>query len=301
MMPRRIALALAPQNFYGAPMDASSELKQLMAQLEAAGRDEAGAEAESLLACALRCRRLDVYLHGERKLTPLQLATLNAQTQRLLTGEPLQYVLGEVEFCGRVFQCDARALIPRPETELLVAIALGFSRVWKKEQPLVADLGSGAGCIAITLALERSNARIFAVDVSAKALALTRTNAERHNVADKIEFVRADLLSSFADGVLDLIVSNPPYVPTAEWVDLPRHIRDFEPRRALDAGLDGLDVVRRLIAQAAKKLALGGVLALEIGEDQSRRVAGLLAAAGFGRIIVQKDFAGWDRVVTGSK
>lgn len=299
MTRRRIALALAPQNFYGAPMDVSGELKRLTAQLKAAGREEASAEGESLLAHTLCCRRLAVYLHGERKLTAAQLAMLKAQTLRLLVGEPLQYVLGEVEFCGRVFACDPRALIPRPETELLVEVALGFSKVWKKKEPHVPDLGTGTGCIAITLALERPHAKIFAVDVSADALALARANAARHNAADRIEFVEADLLAPFAAGSLDLIVSNPPYVPTVEWGDLPRHIRDFEPRGALAAGPDGLDVLRRLIVQAAAKLVPGGALVLEIGEDQGRRVADLLAAAGFGQIVVHKDFAGWDRVVTG--
>ncbi|TAN37452.1 MAG: peptide chain release factor N(5)-glutamine methyltransferase [Verrucomicrobia bacterium] len=299
MARRRIALALTARNSYGARMDVSGELKRLTAQLKAAGRDEAVAEAESLLAHTLGCRRLAVYLHGERQLTAEQLSTLKIRTQRLLAGEPLQYVLGEVEFCGRIFACDKRALIPRPETELLVEVALGFSKAWKKKTPKVPDLGTGTGCLAITLALERPHAQIFAVDVSADALALARANAARHGVADKIKFVQADLLAPFADASLDLIVSNPPYVPTAEWGDLPRHIRDFEPRVALDAGPDGLDVLRRLIAQAAAKLALGGALALEIGEDQGRRVAGLLHASGFRNVVVHKDFAGWDRVVTG--
>jgi release factor glutamine methyltransferase len=299
MTRRGIALALAARNSYGARMDVSGELKRLTARLHAAGHDEARAEAETLLAHALHCRRLDVYRHGERRLAPEQLAALQAQAQRLIVGEPLPYVLGEVEFCGRVFACDARALIPRPETELLVEVALGFSKVWKKQQPQVPDLGTGTGCLAVTLALERPHAKIFAVDCSATALALARANAARHGVADRIEFVEADLLAPFADGALDLIVSNPPYVPTAEWGGLPRHIRDFEPRGALEAGPEGLDVIRRLIAQAAAKLAPGGALALEMGEDQGRRVADLLTATGFRDVVVHKDFAGWNRVITG--
>ena len=292
-------------------MDAAGELKRLMALLKAAGREEATAEAESLLAHALSCRRLEIYLHGERKLTPAQLALLKTQTQRLEAGEHLQYVLGEVEFCGRVFACDARALITRPETELLVEAALGFlvrrslgedgSKAWKKKHPKVPDLGTGTGCLAITLALAQPHAQIFAVDISPDALALARENAARHGVANRIEFRQADLLVPFADGELDLIVSNPPYVPTAEWESLERNIRDFEPRGALDSGADGLDVLRRLIAQAAAKLAPGGALALEIGEDQGRSVAGLMRAAGFSNVVVKKDFAGWDRIVTGEK
>lgn len=282
-------------------MDAGGELKRLTARLKAAGHDEATAEAESLLAHALGCRRLEIYLHGERKLTLAQLALLKTQAQRLEAGEPLQYVLGEVEFCGRVFTCDARALIPRPETELLIEAALGFSKVWKKKQPKVPDLGTGTGCIAITLALAKPQAQIFAVDISPDALVLAKQNAERYGVADKIQFVQADLLTPFAAGELDLIVSNPPYVPTAEWGELPRPIRDFEPRNALDAGPDGLDVLRRLIAQAAEKLAPSGGLALEIGEDQGRSVSELMKAAGFVNVTVKKDFAGWDRVVSGEK
>lgn len=288
-------------NLYGLLMDASGELKRLLALLKAAGHDEATVEAESLLAHVLGCRRLEIYLHGERKLSPAQLALLKTQAQRLQAGEPLQYVLGEVEFCGRVFACDARALIPRPETELLVEAALGFSKVWKKKHPKVPDLGTGTGCIAITLALARPQAQIFAVDISADALALARQNAERYGVAKKIQFLQADLLASFDGGELDLIVSNPPYVPTAEWEALERNIRDFEPRGALDAGRDGLGVLRRLIVQAATKLASGGALALEIGEDQGRSVSEWMKAAGFVNVAVKKDFAGWDRIVTGEK
>ena len=282
-------------------MDVSRELKRLAALLRAAGHDEATAEAESLLAHALGCRRLEIYMQGGRPLLSEQLALLQTQTQRLQSDEPLQYVLGEVEFCGRVFVCDARALIPRPETELLVEAALGCAKVWARKQPKVADIGTGTGCIALTLALAQPRAKIFAVDISPAALALARQNARRHEVADRIEFVQADLLAPFGAGELDLVVSNPPYVPTAEWGALPRPIRDFEPRNALDAGADGLEVLRRLVAQAIDKLAPGGALALEIGEDQGPRVAGLLRSAGFVNVAVKKDFAGWDRIVTGEK
>jgi len=282
-------------------MDVSGELKRLAALLKAAGHDEATAEAESLLAHALGCRRLEIYLHGERPLLSEQCALLKAQARRLHNDEPLQYVLGEVEFCGRVFACDARALIPRPETELLVEAALGFAQVWARPQPQVADIGTGTGCIALTLALAQPRAKIFAADISPEALALARQNATRHGVADRIEFVQADLLAPFGAGALDLVVSNPPYVPTAEWGALPRHIRDCEPRNALDAGADGLDVLRRLVAQAVDKLAPGGVLALEIGEDQGPRVAELLRSAGLRHVAVKKDFAGWDRIVIGEK
>lgn len=282
-------------------MDVSGELKRLTALLKTAGHDEAMAEAESLLAHALGCRRLEIYLHGERPLLPEQLALLQAQAQRLQSDEPLQYVLGEVEFCGHAFACDARALIPRPETELLVEAALGFAKVWARQQPQVVDIGTGTGCIALTLALAQPRAKIFAVDISPAALTLAQQNAARHGVAHRIDFVQADLLASFGAGEVDLVVSNPPYVPTAEWGSLPRPIRDFEPRNALDAGADGLDVLRRLVAQAVEKLAPGGALALEIGEDQGPRVAELLRAAGMRHVAVKKDFAGWDRIVTGEK
>ncbi len=282
-------------------MDVRSALKRWTELLQAAGHEEAAAEAGSLLAHALGCRRLELPLHDRRELLPAQFALLDAQVRRLQAGEPLQYVLGEVEFYSRVFACDARALIPRPETELLVEAALGFSQVWKKPRPKVADLGAGTGCIAISLALAQPQAHVCAVDISAPALALARENARRYGVADKMIFIQADLLAPFAAGELALIVSNPPYVPTAEWGSLPRPIRDFEPRNALDAGSDGLDVLRRLIAQAAEKLAPGGGLALEIGEDQGPRVAELLCAAGFTNVVVKKDYSGWDRIVTGEK
>lgn len=282
-------------------MDVSNELRRLKGLLVASGHDEASAEAESLLAHTLHCRRLEVYLHGERKLSPEQLDTLAGQARHLIAGEPLQYVLGEVEFYGRVFQCDPRALIPRPETEMLVEAVLRFSRIWKLPQPRVADLGTGTGCIAITLALARPQADICAVDISADALALARANAERHGVADHMEFRQADLLAGFAEQSLDLIVSNPPYVSTAEWSELPAPIRDHEPRQALDGGSDGFDVIRKLVSQAATKLTSIGALALEIGEDQGQRVSDLLRAVGFVNVFVHKDFAGWDRIVTADR
>ncbi|MCX6998668.1 MAG: peptide chain release factor N(5)-glutamine methyltransferase [Kiritimatiellaeota bacterium] len=236
-MPRGAAL------FYGAGMDSGAELKRLAARLQAAGVDEAQTKAEVLLAHALGCRRLEVYTHPERRLTPVLVEQLRAQSRRLAAGEPLQYVLGAAEFYGRSFKTDPRALIPRPETELLVETALGLPLVWKRAAPRVADAGAGTGCLAITLALERPGAHIFAVDISADALALARENAQRHGVSARIAFMRGDGLAAFAPASLDLVVSNPPYVPTEEWNALPRDIRDHEPRVALDGGADGLAVL----------------------------------------------------------
>ena len=282
-------------------MDSGAALKRLTARLRAARVDEAQTKAEWLLAHALGCRRLEVYTHPERPLTPEAVAQLRAQSRRLAAGEPLQYVLGATDFFGRRFITDPRALIPRPETELLVETALGLPMLWTRETPRVADVGTGTGCVAITLAWERPDARLWAVDVSADALALARANAQRHGVEARIEWVHGDGLSTFAPASLDLVVSNPPYVPTAEWSALPRDIRDYEPRVALDGGADGLAVLARLVAQAADKLAPAGWLALEIGEDQGRRVNDLMNRAGFVNIAVRKDLAGWDRVVVGRK
>jgi len=285
-------------------MDSGTALRQLAARLKTAGMDEAQTKAEWLLAHVLGGGRLDVYTHPERSLTPDQAARLRQLGRRLAAGEPLQYVLHTAEFFGRSFQTDGRALIPRPETELLFTAALDapcLTGERRRSAPRVADVGTGTGCLAISLALERPEARIWAVDVSADALALARENAQRHGVTARIEFVQGGLLDPIAPASLDLVVSNPPYVPTAEWRELPRDIRDHEPRAALDGGADGLAVLAPLIVQAADKLAPGGWLVLEIGEDQGRRVRDLMKRAGFVSMKVRQDLAGWDRVVVGRK
>lgn len=266
-------------------------VREIAEQLSAAGLDEAEIKAEWLL-----CHLLDVSRHqlGFSGREP-DAAKLKAAVERLCCGEPLQYVIGTSDFRGHLLACDARALIPRPETEQLVDLALAC-----RGEDFI-DVGTGSGCIAISLALEHPRARVTATDVSAAALALACENAERHNAAARVRFTRADLLDGIPAASADVVVSNPPYIESGEIPALAREIREFEPRSALDGGADGLDLVRRLVRQAARVVRPGGSLLLETGETQGARVAELYGAAGFVGVEVKRDLAGHDRFVVGCR
>ena len=216
--------------------------------------------------------------------------------KRVAGGEPVQYVLGQTEFMGHVFKTDKRALIPRPETEILVEAVLGCGALWAKEKPLIVDLGTGSGCIVISLALARPEALYAALDVSAEAIELAKENAASLAVGDRVSFLRAELPDVAEPQMADAIVSNPPYVATGAWEKLPAHIREHEPRQALDGGPQGLDVLENLIQDASIALKPGGHLFLEIGYDQGRAVAGMLAECQFSGIEVRKDLSGHDRI-----
>lgn len=222
--------------------------------------------------------------------------------QRLATGEPLQYVLGDVDFMDLILKTDPRALIPRPETERLVETVLDCRPLWDRgPSPVLADVGTGTGCIALALASKRQAARYLALDISRPALDLARENAIRLGLASRIEFVEGDLLEGVPAASLDAVVSNTPYVPTAQWETLTRSIREFEPRTALDGGPDGLAVIRRLLPQTFTTLAAEGIVFLEIGDGQAAAVQSLMAEGGFTNIQARPDLSGRERVVFGAK
>jgi release factor glutamine methyltransferase len=213
----------------------------------------------------------------KRRLTPAQQAAFDALVQRRLANEPVQYITGEQEFYGLALGVTPAVLIPRPETEQLVEAVLAEL---DPTQPLrILDVGTGSGAIAIALAHHLPRAHVTAVDLSAAALEVAASNAARHGLADRIRFVASDLLDALPPDELpfDFIVSNPPYVPTADRGSLHPQVRDHEPAAALFAGPDGLDVYRRLIPQARSALRPNGLLALEIGQGQREAVAALLA------------------------
>lgn len=260
--------------------------------LEKNGVEDARLNAEHLLAHALgKKRRLDLYLEFDRPLSDAERAPLRELVRARGQGTPLQHLLGTAEFLGRSFLCDARALIPRPETEQLVELVRPL--VPAGEARLL-DVGTGSGVIAISLALDHPAATVIATDLSPDALALAGENAARLN-AD-VHFIEADLLPS-AQAPFHLIVANLPYIPRADIPTLSREVRR-DPASALDGGEDGLDLVRRLCAQAPAHLTPGGHLALEIGHDQADRVADLLAAAGFEAIAIHRDYPGVERFLT---
>lgn len=256
-------------------------------------------EAEVLLADVLDASRAVLIAHHECSLTPTQRARYQALVRRRAVDYPLPYLTGRLEFYGLEFEVTPEVLIPRPETETLVELALA-------RQPASAvDVGTGSGCIAVSLAVHLPEATIYATEISPAALAVARRNAQRHGVAERVRLLAGDLLSP-CPGPVDLIVSNPPYVSTGEWASLPASVREYEPSLALDGGPDGLDVVRRLLAQAPAALAgplptegrPGGALLIEIGAGQGEAAANL-ARTFFPQATVRvlPDLAGRDRVL----
>lgn len=216
--------------------------------------------------------------------------------RRLEAHEPIQYVTGQAEFLRRTFAVDRRALIPRPETEHLVMDALSDPALSAIPAPRIADVGTGSGVLAVSLALARPDARVTAVDISADALELARENARRFSVEGRIAWRRHALLDGLAAGTLDAVVANLPYVPTPEIETLEARIRDHEPRVALEGGPDGLRLITRLLPQAARVLRPGGLLLLEIGDGQGPAVRDALEAGPFTAIHIRPDAAGHDRI-----
>lgn len=245
--------------------------------------------AEHLLAHVLaKKNRIELYLEFERTLGESERAPLRDLVRRRSEGLPLQHLLGTVDFLGFLFATDARALIPRPETEQLVEFVLA-----EGEFDRIVDVGTGSGVIALSLALKRPESAITACEISPDALALARENAERHGLADRITFLESELLSA-APGPFDAVVANLPYIPSAEIASLSREVR-HDPALALDGGADGLDLIRRLAAEAAAKLAPGGLIALEIGHDQAPAVGEILAQHIFRDISPRRDYQGIER------
>ncbi len=251
-------------------------------------------EAALLLAHTLGQSREWVLAHPEAELTLEQgehFAKLIEQAER---GTPLPYLLGQWEFFGLNFKITPDVLIPRPETELLVEEALGKTQEPKTQNPKIADVGTGSGIIAVTLAVKLPHARIVAADVSAAALEVARANAVAHGVAERVQFIRGDLLEGV--GRVNLICANVPYIPTAELESLP--VAKHEPTLALDGGPDGLRVIERLLATAGDHLLPGGALLAEIAATQGEAAA-TLARHYFpsAQVEVHKDLAGLDRLL----
>jgi release factor glutamine methyltransferase len=251
--------------------------------------------AEHLLAHALGLKRMELYLQFDRPLTEAERAPLRDLVKRRGAREPLQHVLGTAEFHGRTFACDKRALVPRPETEQLVELALEIAK--DKPAATILDIGTGSGVIALTIALELPSATVHATDLSPDALALAAENATRHALTDRLVVHQADLLPP-DDARFDLIIANLPYIPAEEIASLSPEVR-LDPASALDGGADGLDLIRRLIDTAPDRLAPGGALLLEIGLGQADAVNTLLSARKFRDISVRPDYQNIPRFAVG--
>lgn len=253
-------------------------------------------DAELLLAHALGVRRIDLYLMHDRPLQGPELTAARELVRRRGLGEPVAYITGTREFYTRAFDVDPSVLIPRPETETLVEVALREVRARGRWSTL-ADLGTGSGCIAVTLAAELPSQRVVAVDSSEAALAVARRNAERLRVAERVRFVAGDWGAPLPEPA-DVVVSNPPYVTTAELAAAARDVRDFEPRGALDGGADGLDAYRALAASLHGRVRTGATILLEVDHRRAREVAALVIAAFPGAAAVRhQDLTHRDRVV----
>jgi release factor glutamine methyltransferase len=245
--------------------------------------------AEHLLAHVLVQKRMELYLDFERRLRESELAPLRELVKRRGLGEPLQHLLGTAEFCGRSFRCDKRALVPRPETEQLVELLISHLKS-EISYSRVVDVGTGSGVIALTLAAEFPKAEVVAADISENALMLARENAERLDLADRVRFLRSNLLESVQPDV-DLIVANLPYVSTEDRRNLSREVL-HDPEVALFAGARGDELVRQLIAQAPSWLRAEGMLAMEIGIGQSEALVAALAEKNYRDISTEKDYSG---------
>ncbi|MBI3875646.1 MAG: peptide chain release factor N(5)-glutamine methyltransferase [Verrucomicrobia bacterium] len=253
-------------------------------------------QIELLLAHMLKLPRMKLYLDFERQLSDADLQTLRGFVQRRAAREPLQHIVGATSFCGLELAVTRAALVPRPETETLAELA------WNHLSPLaprpspVLDFGTGTGCLAITLAVKCPNAQVHALDMSAEALALARLNAARHGVAERIAFHQGDGFAALPAGPrFDLIVANPPYIPSAEIASLEPEVRDHDPRLALDGGKDGLDCFRLLACEAGARLKPGGALMAEFGDGQAPELRELFAAWQWSDTRIEKDLTGRER------
>ncbi|MBI5937504.1 MAG: peptide chain release factor N(5)-glutamine methyltransferase [Betaproteobacteria bacterium] len=255
-------------------------------------RHEARIETAALAGHGFGVNRAWLIAHDRDELSPERLATLQALIERRRQGEPVAYIVGQREFYGREFKVGPGVLIPRPETEHLVEAALKRA----PQNARVLDIGTGSGCIAITLKLERPDLAVTAVDLSAPALDIARANAAALDA--EVAFIASNLFAALDDRQFDMIVSNPPYIPAAD-AHLTQGDLRFEPQNALASGPDGLDAIRLIVAQAKCHLAPGGWLLFEHGYDQGETVQGLLKTAGYAEVFLEQDLAGQPRVSGG--
>jgi release factor glutamine methyltransferase len=286
------------------------------------GVDSPRLQAELLLAHVLQTPRMKLYLNFERPLTKSELETLRGLVKRRGEREPLQHIVGLTSFCGLEIAVNRDVLIPRPETELLAEEAWKFllaasggntgpefpsprsspldgrGEGVNRPSPVVLDFGTGSGCLALAIAVKCPQAVVHAIDISEAALELARENALRLGLAERVLFHAGDGFNALPDGAgFDLIVSNPPYIPSAEIETLQQEVRDHDPQLALDGGMDGLDFYRRLAVEAVPRLKPGGKVMLEHGDGQGDAVAKLLTQHGWTVESVLKDYSGRGRIL----
>jgi release factor glutamine methyltransferase len=283
--------------------------------LRGKGADSPRLDAEVLLAHARGCQRIELYTAFEEEPAEAVRTAFRELVGRRAKGTPVAYLVGRREFFSLMFEVTPDVLIPRPETESLVVRAIDLAKMRGMETPFpnpsqqgretlsIADVGTGSGNIAITFAKHVKNCHVTAMDISPAALEVAKRNAEKHGVAERIEFVESDLFAAVpGDATFDFVLSNSPYVATSEMAELSADVREHEPHLALDGGTNGTQVIERLISQAAERLRTGGWLLMEAGADNAARVEELVSAnKQFELAETLKDVAGLPRVVQAKK
>jgi release factor glutamine methyltransferase len=271
-------------------------IKRSTEYLESKGVDSPRLQIELLLAHVLKIPRLKLYLDFDRQLSEVDLDTLRAMVKRRGEREPLQYIIGTASFCGLEISVTPAVLIPRPETELLVEQAWKFLTSSADQAATVLDFGTGSGCIAIAIAHKFPACEVHAIDASEEALRVARANAER--VGAKVRFNRGVAINDLASPrTLDLVVSNPPYIPDAELETLQPEVRDYEPRLALGGGNEGLDFYRMIASQARARLTASGCVIVELGHGQEGAVRSIFEGEGWFVGSVVADYAGTPRIL----
>ncbi len=281
-------------------MTVEAWLRSATTRLSAAGLDSARLEAEWLLAHVLRLPRMQLALETRRELTSTELETVDQLLHRRCRRIPSQHLIGTAAFLRHELVVDQRVLVPRPETEGLALMAIDHLRRTTNENAVARalDFGTGSGALILSIAAELPSIEVHALDVSDDALEVARLNADRLGLGGRVHFHRSDGFRQLPPGLrFDLIVSNPPYIPTSEIETLAPEVREFDPRLALDGGTDGLRFYRYLATESGRHLLPGGYLMMELGFDQALEVTGVFKAAGWNYESVEKDLSGIERVL----
>ncbi len=274
-------------------------MNKCIRQLRQAGIKSPQADVEWLASDVLKCRRSELALQAHKMPTREQIDRMRKNIKRRMDREPLQHILGMCDFYGYEFRVSSAALIPRPETETLAELALDFLQ--PLSSPVTFELGTGSGCISITLAKRCPGIKLIASDVSKSALTLAKLNAETLDVIGQMDFREADGLTALPDyEQVNLIISNPPYIPSEDIADLQPEVRDFDPHLALDGGGDGLRFHRLLAAEGQSHLKPGGKLMAEFGDGQESTIEDLFTQAAWPSVKIINDLAGRPRIVIAS-
>ncbi|SHH43739.1 peptide chain release factor N(5)-glutamine methyltransferase [Sporanaerobacter acetigenes] len=257
-----------------------------------------------ILSYLLNVDKSYIYTHGNREVSDEIVDKFLELVKKRRTGWPIAYLINEKEFYGLNFYIEEGILIPRPDTEILVDYILNNGIKNYQGKINILDLGSGSGCIGITLAYHIKKAQVYSIDIDEKALEVTRKNVEKFHLQDRVEVIKENILEEInslqIDEKIDIIVSNPPYIPRKDIEELQIEVKDFEPRKALDGGIDGLDFYKKIIPESKKYLKSGGMLIFEIGYDQGPSLIKIFKSENYENINIIKDLQGLDRVIFGT-